>query len=79
MIFAEVSTWLVLVPAVLALIAPYFTYRVQAKKQSGSVNTSDAANLWARSERMLDQAEQRLEKSEERLQEADIRRGAASL
>ncbi len=71
MILAEVSTWIVLIPAALALIAPYLTYRVQAKKQSGNVQTSDAANLWARSERMLDQAEQRLARSDEKLKDAE--------
>lgn len=73
-ILAEIPGWaLVLIPAAIAVIAPYLTYKVQSRKQSGSVRQSEAADLWARSERMLDQAEQRLVKSDENLAKAEAK------
>ena len=63
----------ILVPVLVALVAPLGAYLLAARKMSGRIGTSDVADLWAESKSMRNDYRERLHRSDERVDELEER------
>lgn len=65
--------WAIVVPIVIALIAPVATYFVAARRLSGRIETSEATDLWQESANIREDYRQQLGYAGERLREMEKR------
>jgi hypothetical protein len=68
--------WTILVPLAIALVAPVGAYVLAARRLSGRIATTEAAQLWAESASIRDDYRTRLLQAEERALSVEIRMSA---
>ena len=69
--------WGIIAPVIIALVAPVGAYLLAARKMSGKIGTSDAAQLWKESASIRDDYRTQLLQANERAISLEIRMAKA--
>lgn len=71
-VIAQVN-WTVVIPAMLAVVAPVLAYLAAARKFSGQIETTDADQLWAEAGAIRNDYKNRLLQADERILSLEAR------